>query len=78
VQGGLADYHLRPDSCHARTIAISCIADATGPDGKPTSEYLTWVLTETTIAFFFGFVPTEELDAHRERFDEIIQTLQIP
>ena len=42
------------------------------------AEYLTLVRTGNTLALFFGFAPANGLDSYRNRFDAIIETLQIP
>ncbi len=81
-QQGYADYHLRPGSCHARTVGgragWSCIGEFTDFNGTAMSEYLTWVDSENASALFFGFVPAAGLDAYMKRLDVIIETLQIP
>jgi hypothetical protein len=74
-------YHLLPDSCQARRVgdhdARSCIAEFTSELGTPMAEYLTLVRTENTLALFFGYIPTKNLDSYRKRLDAIIETLQI-
>jgi hypothetical protein len=79
---GIPTYHLRPESCQARTVgghaALSCIGEFTGKSGIPMAEYLTFILTRNTSALFFGVIPVKGLDSYRKRFDGIIETLQIP
>ncbi|MGD0872301.1 MAG: hypothetical protein ABSB88_22345 [Bryobacteraceae bacterium] len=79
---GIPTYHLRPESCQARTVgghaARSCIAEFTGKSGIPMAEYLTFVSTANTAALFFGVIPVKGLDGYRKRFDGIIETLRIP
>ena len=79
---GSSTYHLRPESCEARTVgghdARSCIGEFTSELGMPMAEYLTLVKTENTLALFFGFIPAKDLDNYRKRLDPIIETLQMP
>jgi len=79
---GIPTYHLRPESCQARTVgghaALSCIGEFTGKSGIPMAEYLTFIVTRNTSALFFGVIPVKGLDSYRKRFDGIIETLQIP
>jgi hypothetical protein len=42
------------------------------------AEHLTWVRTEVSLALFFTRIPAEKLDAFRERFNPIIESLRIP
>ena len=78
---GFTDYRIRQESLQFRSVngraALSCVADYTG-DGVPMTEYLTWVRSDQAGALFFARVTPSGLDAFRQRFDTIIETLRIP
>jgi hypothetical protein len=50
----------------------------TSRDPVEMTEYMTWVYTEDTRAFFFGRVSTADLPEFRQTFDGIIFSAQIP
>lgn len=75
------DYHLRPDSCHARQVngraAWSCIAEFT-LGGAPSAEYITWLQSDSVEALYFGFVSQNSLEPYLKGFDKVIDLLELP
>ena len=77
----LAGYRVRQDSIQPRVIrgqqALSAVADYTG-NGRPMTEYLTWIFSPKTHALFYGRTPTASLDAFRGRLDAIVNSAVVP
>lgn len=74
-------YQIRSDSIQTRVIggqqALSAVADYTR-NGRPMNEYLTWIFSSRNHALFYGRVPAAKLDGFRSRFDEVINSANVP
>jgi hypothetical protein len=80
---GLTDYHIRADSVQTREVGgqpvLSFVAEFTA-QGQSRVEYMVRVLGKTTKAHFFvqGIPAASDINAFREGFDLIANSLQIP
>ena len=86
---GFEGYRLREGSVHRVVIggqqAMVAIADYTDFDPasprytkRGMAEYMTWVYTQQTHAFFFARVPADELERLRPQLDAIVYSAIIP
>ena len=86
---GFRNYAMRPESIQLTTIngrqAIRAVADfvggvneANGFNGGNMTEIMAWIYTEQTRAFFHARVPTEDVSGFQPRFEQVIQSAQIP
>ena len=77
----LAGYQVRPDSIQPRVIggqqALSAVADYT-QNGRPMTEYLTWIFSPKTHALFYGRSPAAGLETLRGRLDVIVNSAAAP
>lgn len=89
-RAGFEGYRLREGSVHRAVIggqqAMVAIADYTDFDPgssratrrRGMAEYMTWIYTRQTHAFFFSRVPADELERLRPQFDAIVYSAIIP
>jgi hypothetical protein len=86
---GFRNYAMRPESIQLTTIngrqAIRAVADfvggvneANGFNGGNMTEIMAWIYTEQTRAFFHARVPTDEVSGFQPRFEQVIQSAQVP
>ena len=75
------DYKLREGSCRFHTVggksALSCIADFTAA-GVKMVEWLTWMRTDNSAAFYFTRSTPDQLEALRQQSEPVLEKLQIP
>jgi hypothetical protein len=80
-EDGFQNYRVREGSAEQLLVngnsAVRWVADY-AESGDDMSEYLVRVRTDHTNALFYAFMPAKELDSFRQRFDPIIETLEIP
>ena len=74
-------YKVRPDSIQPRVIggqqALSAVADYS-QNGRPMTEYLTWIFSPKTHVLFHGRPPAAGLDAFRARLDVVVGSAVVP
>jgi len=77
---GIRNYAMRPESIQLTTIngrqAIRAVADFV--EGVNMTEIMAWIYTEQTRAFFHARVPTEDVSGFQPRFEQVIQSAQVP
>jgi hypothetical protein len=77
----LQNYSVRPESIQPMTVrgkhGMVAIADFV-EEGTPMIEYLTWIYTEKTRAFFFTRVKAAEFQRLRPSFDQVIISAAVP
>jgi hypothetical protein len=80
--GAFQGYRMRERSVQRVYIggqrATLAIADYTEPSGRAMAEYMTWIYTGNTRAFFFARVPPDELERLRPQFDAMVYSAIIP
>jgi len=86
---GIRNYAMRPESIQLTTIngrqAIRAVADfvggvneSNGFNGDNMTEIMAWIFTEKTRAFFHARVPRDEVSGFQPRFEQVIQSAQVP
>jgi hypothetical protein len=77
------DYRLREGSVQRVFVggqqAVVATADFVSGDAKvPMAEYMTWIYTENSRAFFFSRLPADKLDALKPEFDMMVSSAIVP
>ncbi|HEY6393412.1 MAG TPA: hypothetical protein VIX89_19170 [Bryobacteraceae bacterium] len=75
------NYAMRTESIQLTTInarqAIRAVADFDDEGGKKT-EIMAWIFTEKTRAFFHARIKSEDAAGFQPRFEQVIQSAQVP
>ena len=79
-RSNLAGYQVRSDSIQPRVIngqqALSAVAGYTR-NGRPMTEYLTWIFTPKVHVLFYGRAPAADLETFRASLDAIVNSAEV-